>query len=594
MKNNTLTYSFSLVLALYLLLCIGKNCVYSQDFEQKKVGPITNTAPPKMVEKIKESQPEVMEAQFVEAMKYYLMEEYEKALEMMLKLVPTAKENTGLQYQIAATYAKLGKYDLALSYAKMADQTSPNNLSFQKMLAGLYMKNGRLKDAAKVYEKMFEADKTNTEIGLILAEALMAEGNYKKAQNILEQVEVNIGQNPELTEQRQILYKQMGKFNDAKKIGDKLIEATPNDIEAYLQQAELLLFENKLADAQEYVTKALKISPSNAKAHLMNAFLANAKNDNLGTFNAISKALDDPEINDAFISKLATGGLDHFNKTLSPTQKTQILDKIIAKSGSGQTSLLLKGQLALKNNKKTEAIEHFIAYLKNEPSNLNLWLKVIELDGQTNQNNKLLDHCEMALEYFPNQAIIWFQQGFAYYEAKNYSQAEESLLEAERLAYNQKELLADVTAILAENYNKQRKYELSDSYFEKSIKLVPDNFGTMNNYAYYLALRKKNLNRAEELSTAVTEKNPTNATFLDTHGWVLFVKGNFTQAKIILEKAYQLNLGKSLGIVEHWADVLSKTDEKAKAIEIWKEVLLKNPSRKIVEKKIAQGAYLEE
>lgn len=594
MKNTTLTYRFSLAIILFLLVFIGKNIGYSQDFEQKKVGSITNTPPPKMVEKIKESQPEEIEAQFVDAMKYYLMEEYDKALEMMLKLATTAKENAGLQYQIAATYAKLAKYDLALSYAKMANQTMPDNLNFQKMLAGLYMKNGRLKDAAKVYEKMFEADRTNTEIGLNLADALLADGNFKKAQNILEQVEVNIGQNPELTEQRQILYKQMGKFGDAKKIGDKLIEATPNDIEGYLQQAELLLFENKLADAQEYVTKALKISPSNAKAHLMNAFLANAKNDNLGTFNAILKALDDPEITDIFISKLAIGGLDHFNKTLTPAQKTQILDKIIVKSGTGQTSLLLKGQLALKNNNKTEAIEHFLAYLKNEPSNLNFWLKVIELDGQTNQTKKLLEHCEMALEYFPNQAIIWFQQGFGYYDAKNYSQAEESLLEAERLAYNQKELLADITSILAENYNKQRKYDLSDNYFEKSIKLVPDNFGTMNNYAYYLALRKKNLERAEELSAKVVEKNPTNATYLDTYGWVLFVKGNYTQAKAILEKAYQLNQGKSLGIIEHWADVLAKTNEKAKAIEIWKEVFLKNPARKIVEKKIVQGAYLEE
>lgn len=570
--------------------------LYAQDFQQKKVGPITNTPPPALPEnnKPKETPPEVYEAQFVDAMKYYLMEEYDKALELMLKLNQSKPNNSGLQYQISATYAKLKKFDAALTYAKMANQNSENNSQYQMMLAGLCIKNGQLKEAAKVYEKLFEKDKTNSEIGLNLAEAYMADGNFKKAQAVLEQVEINVGKNPELTEQRQLLYKQMGKFNDAKKIGDKLIEATPNDIDAYIQQAELMLFENKVNESQEYVNKALKVNPKSSKAHLLNAFLGNTKMDSEKTFQAVMSALDDPDINDQFLSQLATSGLDHFEKTLTAQQKSDILNKIIVKSGNGQTSLLLKSQFALKNDKKQEAIDYLLAYLKNEPSNLNIWMQVLQLDAASGQNKKLLEHAEMALEYFPNQAIIWFQQGFANYELRDFKAAEESLLEAERLAFNQKDLLADIASMLGETYNKLKNYEQSDVYFEKSLKNSLANYGVMNNYAYYLSLRKKNLARAEELSALVVEKNGTSATYLDTYGWVLFVKGDYAKAKPILQKAFELNQGKSLAITEHWADVLAKTNETEKAVAIWKEVLLKSPTRKILESKIAKAAYIEE
>ncbi|PIH00848.1 hypothetical protein CS542_03555 [Pedobacter sp. IW39] len=48
----------------------------------------------------------------------------------------------------------------------------------------------------------------------------------------------------------------------------------------------------------------------------------------------------------------------------------------------------------------------------------------------------------------------------------------------------------------------------ADQAFEKAVGLDPQNFLIMNNYAYYLALRNENLDKAEALITIAAKALP--------------------------------------------------------------------------------------
>jgi predicted Zn-dependent protease len=112
----------------------------------------------------------------------------------------------------------------------------------------------------------------------------------------------------------------------------------------------------------------------------------------------------------------------------------------------------------------------------------------------------------------------------------------------------------------------------------------------LNNYSYYLSLRRENLDKAKELSARLIKLEPDNPTYLDTHGWVLYVRGEYAAALPLLEKAARLNPSNAT-ILEHYGDVLYKVGRNEEALKYW-QLAKKNGAgsqwldRKIAEKKL--------
>lgn len=98
-------------------------------------------------------------------------------------------------------------------------------------------------------------------------------------------------------------------------------------------------------------------------------------------------------------------------------------------------------------------------------------------------------------------------------------------------------------------------------YYEKALKLQPSRALTLNNYAYYLSLQKKNLGKALKMSAKSLEKEPENATYLDTYGWILHQMGKDAKAKPIFKRAIVLGGNGSREILLHYSIVLKALGE---------------------------------
>ena len=59
---------------------------------------------------------------------------------------------------------------------------------------------------------------------------------------------------------------------------------------------------------------------------------------------------------------------------------------------------------------------------------------------------------------------------------------------------------------------------------------------------------------------------PDSPNFIDTYAWVLFLKGNFTEAETLLKKAISLSARPNGIILEHFGDVLFKLNKIEEAI----------------------------
>lgn len=110
-------------------------------------------------------------------------------------------------------------------------------------------------------------------------------------------------------------------------------------------------------------------------------------------------------------------------------------------------------------------------------------------------------------------------------------------------------------------YSMGRKREAFKTY-EKALKTDPQECAVLNNYAYYLSLDRRRLAKAEKMSRITIDKEPDNPTYLDTYGWILFLRGKAAEAKPYFKHAMIYGGKDSAVILMHFSMVLDKLGEK--------------------------------
>ncbi len=130
--------------------------------------------------------------------------------------------------------------------------------------------------------------------------------------------------------------------------------------------------------------------------------------------------------------------------------------------------------------------------------------------------------------------------------------------------------------------------------YDSALVYNPNDVMVMNNYAYFLSLDGRDLKRALKMSAITIEKEPLNATFLDTYAWILFRMERYSQAREYLEKALQYMEEPNPDMYEHYGDVMYKCGDIEAALENWHIAFQLNSESKLLESKIREKRYLEE
>jgi tetratricopeptide (TPR) repeat protein len=146
---------------------------------------------------------------------------------------------------------------------------------------------------------------------------------------------------------------------------------------------------------------------------------------------------------------------------------------------------------------------------------------------------------------------------------------------------------------LGDAYNAIKEYEKSDEAYEAALDFDPESDHVLNNYSYFLSIRKEKLDLALEMSSKVVKRNPDNATYLDTHAWVLYNMGRFEEAKKYIEEAIKQDENVSGTIIEHYGDILFKLGDVNMAVEQWEKAKKMNVDSDLIDKKIADRKLYE-
>jgi tetratricopeptide (TPR) repeat protein len=535
------------------------------------------------------------ETEFTDAYRFLLVDEPTKAVDALQKMLVKNPTNAAIQYALATALVKAGKPAEALSHAQKAYQLDKNNAYYLLQVAELYVKQKRYPEAEELYESLLAKGSETIEYGVELAAIYLFDDKPDKALATYDRVEKAMGLNEEITRQKQRIYLKQNKVDKAIEEAEKLIASEPADPEFLVEGAELLVANDRVPLAISWLERALKISPENPQANMMLADIYRRQGNMDKSSQALQKVFANPNLEAPLKARILSSYMGTAGD--SPEAKQDALkmaQELTRKNPNDARAQVMMADLLVQQGQKAEARDTYVRAARLDPSIYEVWGAIIQLDGELEQVDSVLTHSEKALEVFPNQGVLWYSNGTAHLYKRHYQEAVDALDESRKLLASDEKMLSEINGRLGDAYNGLRDYAQSDQAYEAALKVNPTNDYVLNNYSYFLSLRKANLSKAKSMSTKLTELHPTNTTYLDTHAWVLYVMKDYAGAKKFLEKAIQSDPNKVSGtILEHYGDVLFQVGEKTKAIEQWKLAKQKGENSERLNQKIADGKLYE-
>ncbi len=537
------------------------------------------------------------EAFFVEGEKYFILEDYSKALLFFQRAVELNPDDAGGHFKVAEVLAKsrTGQdLNLAVASIELSLKLDKRNPHYYQLAAGIYADLRNFSKAASTIETMMKEIPGSEENLFDQAAYLMYAGKKEEAIKSYNRAESIFGVNETSSLQKQRILLETGKLNEAMEEAERLIRAFPEEPQYVMAFAEMLNQNNQLTKAIQYLEKFSTENPGNGNARMLlssfykesgepakaNALLTAVFDDAnvemvgkimvIGTLNA--------EIQQARQKNLANAELEAFALSL--------FRKLEATDPHDESVSMVGGDLHLTVKKNGEAAYYYRKAIKQGASDFEPWQSLLVLESQANQYDSLIAHSEEGLELFPNQAVIYYFNGFGHLRKKHYAEAAQSLEQAKKLSTDNQKLLGDVLAMLGDAYNASRQYEKSDKAYEDALSINPDNDFVLNNYSYFLSLRNEKLDKAEVMASHLIKLFPDNTTYLDTYGWVLYGREKFKEARKIMEKATASSQANATHF-EHYGDILFQLGDVDGAVRQWEKAKAFNTNNETLNKKIA-------
>lgn len=531
-----------------------------------------------------EQEQQIGETLFLDGMKYFMLEDFDQALQLFQKSLTFTPNNAAIHYKIAETQLALKNPQAALPSAKTAIEKEPGNAYYYLLLAQLQTEQKQYNEAALTYNNLLKNVPDSDQYLFQLADLYLSQSKYDDALKTYERIEKHFGLMDQITINRQQIYLRQKNVVKAIAEGEKLLASAPAEVRYFLAQAELYNASQMPDKGIETLERALRIEPNNPYAHLMLSDLHRQKGNKAESEKQVKLAFSNPDLDiDTkvrilvdFIRQLPNPDLEGISLAL--------VDLTIQSHPEEAKAYAVAADLQTIVGKKEIARDNYLKAVSLDDSHFKIWQQIVLLDAELSQSDSLVTHSEQALEIFPNQAVFWFYNGTGHLIEKNFEKAVKSLEHGKRLSASEPNLMAQFNMQLGDGYNSLKEYTKSDEAYEAVLSFDADNEHVLNNYSYFLSLRNHNLKKAEEMSGRLVSLHPNNPTYLDTHAWVLYKAGNFKGALKFLEQA--IALSDDATIVEHYGDVLFKLGKKDDALKQWQRAKLKGEASAFLDKKI--------
>lgn len=544
---------------------------------------------------------------FLEALRLKEKGELDAAFDMYSHCLEIDSQSAAVQYELAQFYMFLGHTQKGESLLRKAVSLEPDNYWYKQTLASHYRKRGENKQAVGVIEDIVDRFPSRLEPLMELVDLYARLEDYKKVIHTLDRLEKLDGKSEQISMEKFRMYLQVGDMERAFTEIESLVAEYPYEMRYLNILGDAYLENGRSEEAYPIFRKVLNEEPGYAPAMLsLASYYEKTGQDSLYRVQLDSVLLNRSVENEMKVNIMRQLIVRSERGDKDSTKIVGLFDAILEQEQPNADVAMLAAQylLSKKMDDKATSVLHKIVEI--DPENKPAHLQLLSFAISKNDLDEVVRICTPAIEYMPEALEFYYYKGLAHYQKDQNDEALKVFEKGVRQVNEEsdKTLVSDFYAIMGDIFHSKKMDAEAYAAYDSALVYKEDNIGVLNNYAYYLSVERKNLDKAEEMSYRTVKAEPKNDTYLDTYAWILFEKGKYAEARIYIDQALQHGGTESSVVVEHCGDIYFHCGETEKAVEYWKqaeevskkEVDDKNYARseqelKLLRKKISNKKY---
>ncbi len=532
---------------------------------------------------------------FYEALNAKAQNKFEEAFDLFRHCHALDSTNANVLVELGAYHNLMGEKSLGLSYLRKAVQYDPKNYYYNVILAGASKEMSLKQEVVDIYAFLLQTYPDKLDLYYELANAYLDNGELEEALKTFENLEKISGITDMTALNKFRIYTMMDKKEAAFDEVLAIVAKNPGNSRYTLLAGDLYLQDNQPEKALEFYQKTAETDSGNPSLILSMVNYYEKTGDKQAALEEMSKAVAGTQLEAETKLQLLARYVALLQQSKQDVKTaTPLFQSFVEQHPNNSDVNLLYGEVLLLQNDTTAALNRFSAYAKANPQDPTGYEQMLRL-ALPDKLDKIIEITQSALQNIPEAPQFYFYLGSAYYQQQKHREALDVFEAGLKNAKFQNPLVeSDFYGQIGDlNYFLENKKAAFENY-EKSLERNPQNLFVLNNYSYYLSLERKDLDKAEKMSSITVKAEPTNPTYLDTYGWILFEQGAYVMAKIYIEKAVEYSKEEpSADIFEHHGDILAVTGETDKAVEQWQKAKALGSDSKTLDKKIKQREYIK-
>lgn len=527
---------------------------------------------------------------FHEGMRFKAQGRADEAIAKLEACLAIKQTDDAVYYALSKLELGKGNREKSAEYILKAGEIDPKNTWYIQELAYMYFEQGNFAKSSENFKKLVTIEPRNVEWQYGYAEVLVRTGEIEKAIEALNKTQDQVGLNPPLSIEKYNLYmsdkqteKALLELEEAKKM-------YPNDPQLIATYVDHYFKANQEEKAIEMLKELVKADPENGRAHLALADVYLQQKEDQKAYDELTLAFQSPDIDIDTKMKILIN-VHESSHSIDP-KITALVNQMVIDYPSESKAHSIQGDYYLRAEKDEEALVSYKRALELDKSTFAIWNQVLIMEYQAKKFEDLYKDGKECATLFPTNTTVVLLYGVAANQLKKHNEAIDALSVGIEMIVNDKRMEAEFLGQLGEAYFGISEIKKGKEHYAKAIQ--KDAFSSLlkNNYAYRLALANVDLELALSLTEQAVTASPNQAQFIDTYGFVLFQKGDYTKAKLEFEKAFELNQTDK-AIVEHIGDTYFKLGNIQEALIWWEKAKNLNSSNKNLEKKISEKKYYE-
>ena len=535
---------------------------------------------------------------FMEAQKQKLADNFDAFYDLLSYAHELDPGNTAISYYMGMCLLKMNnttkeRCEQALELMKGHFEAQPEDLYETTFYSDANMQLGHPEEALRAIKVLNEHNPNRLELQVRLAEAYSRSGDFVQSNITLDSIATLFGKSIQITSNKIENYMAMNDSVGALKEMRSMLATAPQNDSYNLAMSGLFQHYGMTDSALYYLDRAQEYAPDNGLIYLTRAEYCNQAGDSAGYEQQIYNALTAEQLDvDTKLGVL----LSYIRERLSQEDTTQRINKLFTvliqqHPHEAKIHQLYSEYLYARKDYKG-AIEQLGYSLDVNPTDADGWRNMVILNMIDDNYADAIKASEKALEYNPDNLELYRYVAGCYHQMKSYSKAISTYMKILELTDSTDvEQRSDIFTGMGDTYSELGDSAKTVECYERALELNPLNSNALNNYAYYLAQRAQDLDRAERMAALAVKDEPENANYIDTYAWVFFAKKDYNMALLYIKSAVEKDEDEHL--YEHYGDILWFCDEKEAAVEQWTKALELDPDNELLQRKVKDKTYYE-